>query len=703
MLKEKAKKNLNASGKKPDALVSVALNGSPRQSESDPYTIFFDGGQEITNGTVQKDGSFYDIPSLDVENYNGKIYSDHNYGWKDVLGWAVGLMKDPVENRVTIAGIRFSRKNPLAELARDMVLEGIVEFSIGTMGMTEEDGNRPNHRLFDISIVGLGNNDYTLMENSLLKVAATNGIDLGKYNLNVKEKETMKFLVKNNNSFAAKFAYKNEAGEDVEVEVKPGEEVEVPTQEIQEDAQQQVDEAVEPKTDEEIAAEKEAAEKKAAEEAANGFVTKEDFEKVQNSLNTLIKNMNTPVKPDAGSHADDTKIGKETNAVKDKIAKMTAGQRLYNAIMLERNGMKNSDEYRAYNDFNKEELISKNVMTDDEGSVGGLIPPYELLNKIAQASTNYDGFLNVFGFQDAGLSYGWNMGIGDIEFAPIGYCDPSNQSEFETALQNRTQERLATHTVICNKVSRFSPLNVVNIVAARYQTAYKKALAMFAIAEFQVAVDARVTGLDRATGTDIAPDANGSLVYPASVQKDQASKVLQLFTDLADSVMGGVYVMNAKTAAKLIMDFNLGATGILSNGGTVAVNNYDRLGVALGGTVLVVPNTVLPTLGTNETVTVPRTTEGGGTVVVDHAIFYVEPSNWYGVTNGALQFDVDSFGSYETVVTKTVGEATVQVVETHSAKQRGETVLFGEMYRGGGILDFRQVGGVKASLVDDES
>jgi hypothetical protein len=227
---------------------------------------------------------------------------------------------------------------------------------------------------------------------------------------------------------------------------------------------------------------------------------------------------------------------------------------------------------------------------------------------------------------------------------------------------------------------------------------------MFAIAEFQVAVDARVTGLDRTSGTDIAPDANGSLVYPSSVQKDQASKVLQLFTDLADSVMGGVYIMNAKTAAKLIMDFNLGATGILSSGGTVAINAYDRLGVALGGSVLVVPNSVLPTLGTSETVTVPRTTEGGGTVVVDHAIFYVEASNWYGVTNGALQFDVDSFGSYETVVTKNVtGGQTVQVVETHSAKQRGETVLFGEMYRGGGILDFRQVGGVKASLVDDES
>jgi len=685
---------------KPDAIIQSTVNATARESENDSQVVLFDGGQEITNGTVQKDGSYYDISSLDVENYNGKVYEDHNYGYRNVLGTVIGLVKDPVSNRVTIAGIRFSRSNYSSWLAKDLLIEGLVEFSIGTIGVTEQDGKRSDHRLVDLSIVGMGNNDHTLMEeNSLVAVAVKNGFDLSKYKLS-ENGVTKMFKIYNINGFAVKVKINNAEGQETEVEVPAGGSVEAPTAEAQTTGQEQVDKAEAPKED------------PAADPAENGVVSAADFKAVQNQLTELAKNMNTPAKPAEGAHVDTNGIGK-AKAVKNEVAKMSAGQRLFEQIMLERNGGgagKTTERYMELNSFNAEQLVAEgvmdsdlahNAMTDDAGSVGGLIPPYELLDKIMQCVTQYDGFLSKFGFSESGLSYGWNLGIGDIEFTPVGYCDPSAESDMETALQNRTQERLATHTVICNKVSRFSPANVVNIVAGRYQTGYKKALAAFAIAEMQVAVDARVTGLERTGGTDIAADANGSLEYPATGQDDQAAKVLQLFTDLSDCVVGGVFVMNKKTAAKLILDFNLGATGIMSNTGTAAVNAYDKLGIALGGEIVVVPSTLLPTLGTDDTITVARTTEGGGNVTVDHAIFYLEAQNWYGVTNGALQFDIDSFGSYEVSVTKTVGgggSGTVQVTETRSAKQRGETVLFGEMYRGGGILDFRQIGGVKAAF-----
>lgn len=694
--------SLNSTGK-PDALLQVTVNGSPRASEQDPYVVLFDGGQEIANGTVQKDGTFYDIPSLDVNNYSGKVFQDHNYGVFDTLGSVIGLNKDTVANRVTIAGIKFSRNNPSSMLARDMLIEGLVEFSQGTIGITEDNGARKNHRLIDISMVGLGNNDFTTADN-LAAVAAKNGFDLTKYNL--RGTNSMKYKIYNVNGFAVKVKVNDADGNETEVEVPAGGNAEVATPEAQAEGQKQVDEA---KAPEETAEEKTAREAQEAADAATAAenaakpITKGDLEAVTNQLAELKKNMNTPAKPIAGGHEEQNNLGGGGATVLDKVKNMKPGERLYQQIMLERNGQKDSELFVAINDFNKEELISKNALTDDEASVGGLIPPYELLDRIEQCVTNYDAFLNLFGFQDAGLSYGWNMGIGDVEFLPVGYCDPSAESDFETALVNRTQERLATHTVICNKVSRFSPANIVGITAQRYQGAYKKALAAFALAEMQVAVDARVDGLVR-PGTDIAADPNGSLEYPVSGQTDQASKVLQLFTDLSDCVLGGTYIMNAQTAAKLIMDFNLGASGILTNTGTVQVNAYDRLGVALGGSIVIVPNTMLPTLGTSNTVTVVRTTEGGGNVVIDHAIFYVEPTNWYGVTNGALQFDIDSFGSYEAAVTKSVaggGGGTVTVVETHSAKQRGETVLFGEMYRGGGVLDFRKIGGVKAAYADE--
>lgn len=692
--------SLNASGTKPDALLQVAVNGKPRQSEQDPYVVLFDGGQVIANETEQKDGTRYDIETLDIDNYSGKIFKDHWYGVFDTLGSAIGLIKDNVAKQVTLGGIRFSKNNPDALLARDMLLEGLVEFSQGTIGFTESDGLRKNHRLIDISLVGLGNNDYTVTDaNGLRAVAANNGFDLSKYNL--REANSMKYKIYNVNGFAVKVKVNDADGKETEVEVPAGGSAEVATPEAQAEGQKQVDEAKDPAGDTPPAP---AGDDTPPAPADNSGLA-DAVNKLTTELSELKKNMNTPVKPNAGGVADTNGLGSPSGkTMHEKVKNMKAGERLYTQIMLERNGQKNSEEYQAINDFNKEELIAKNALTDDEASVGGLIPPYELLDRIEQCETNYDAFLNVFGFQDAGLSYGWNLGIGDIEFLPVGYCDPSAESDFETALQNRTQERLATHTVICDKVSRFSPANVVGIVAGRYQGAYKKALAAFALAEMQEAVDQRVTGLNRASGTDIAADPNGSLEYPATGQKDQAAKILQLFTDLSDCVLGGTYVMNAQTAAKLILDFNLGATGILSNGGTLAVNAYDRLAVALGGKIVIVPNSMLPTLGTNGTVTVVRTANAGGNVTIDHAIFYLEPSNWYGVTNGGLQFDIDSFGSYEKAVQKTVtggGGGTVTVVETHSAKQRGETVMFGEMYRGGGVLDFRNVGGVKAAYASE--
>ena len=685
------------SGTKPDALLRVTVNGTPRQSEQDPYVVLFEGGQEIANETVQKDGSKYDIATLDVDNYSGKIFQDHYYGVFDTLGSAIGLVKDMVAKRVTLGGIRFSKKNPNSLLARDMLLEGLVEFSQGTIGYTDENGLRKDHRLIDISMVGLGNNDFT--DTNLVAVAAKNGFDLGKYNLKTREEiNAMKFKIYNVNGFAVKVKVNDADGKETEVEVPAGGSAEVASQEAQTAGQKQVDEAQAPA---------DPAPAPAPGTDENGApVSRADFNKLQDTMTQLVKNMNTPAPtPTPGAHVDNNGLGGGKATVAERVKNMKAGERLFEQIVAERNGNgKESELYQAINDFNREELIAKNALTDDDASVGGLIPPYELLDKIEQCTSNYDAFLSVFGFQDAGLSYGWNLGIGDIEFLPVGYCDPSAESDFETALQTRTQERLATHTVICNKVTRFSPANVVSITAQRYQGAYKKALAAFALAEMQEAVDQRVTGLNRASGTDIAADPNGSLEYPATGQKDQAAKILQLFTDLSDCVLGGTYVMNAQTAAKLILDFNLGATGILSNNGTVQVNAYDRLGVALGGNIVIVPNSMLPTLGTSGTVTVVRTADGGGNVTIDHAIFYLEASNWYGVTNGALQFDIDSFGSYEKAVVKNVtggGGGTVTVIETHSAKQRGETVLFGEMYRGGGILDFRSIGGVKAAYADE--
>lgn len=666
--------------------LNVTVN-SAALSEQDEYLVLFDTPQVITNGTVQKDGSFYDISSLDVSGFTGKVYGDHFYGYKDVLGTIVGLRKDesaPNGGAITIDGIRFAKNHPDALLARDLVVQNLLELSIGTIGYTDDDGKRTDHRLIDLSIVGMGNNDYTTV--NMRELAAQNGFDLSNYKLT--EVTSMKTKVNS----------ADEPKKDGQPDTQQGQQVTEAPANPGTDPQIKVDPNAEPVREPAVAPQPAVEPAKAPAEQqpgnADNSVSRADFD----ALKALLTNMSTPAKPQAGGTIETNSL-QTGSPVSDKVKNMKAGERLYKQITLERSGQKQSAEYEAINAANLEDLVAHNYMDDTDASVGGLVPPYQLLDKITGCTTSYDKLLSQFGFNEMGLTYGWNQRVGDIEFTPLDYCAPSDESDFETELQTRTQERLATHTVICNKVTRFSPTNVVNMVAQRYQVAYKKALAAQFIAELQVAVTKREAGLTRTGGTNIAADPNGSQAYPGSGQEARLTALAGVFDSLLDCADNGLLLMNASTASKLIIDLGVTATGASGSDGQVSVRNYDRLANALGAPIVIVPRDLLPTLGSGSTVTIPRSANAGGNVTVNQAIFYLESQNWQGVTNGGLLFDIDSFASYEVAVTRPVGgggSGTVSVIETRSAKQRGETVLFGEMYRGGGVLDWRYVGGIAA-------
>lgn len=112
------------------------------------------------------------------------------------------------------------------------------------------------------------------------------------------------------------------------------------------------------------------------------------------------------------------------------------------------------------------------------------------------------------------------------------------------------------------------------------------------------------------------------------------------------------------------------------------------------------PNDLLPTLDTSETITVA--TQEWGNVTIKESIFYLAPDNFVGST-APMAFDISSVASYE--ITKQIdvsdaqdGSKKVDIVETHSAATRGETVLYAWIYRGGDVADVRYITSIRAAL-----
>lgn len=122
--------------------------------------ISFPNGLTITDDSVMRSGTRYDIQSLDVSNYGGQLTGDH----KDSLGTLIGKVQGVVKegNRIAIQGIKYAvKENPYARLAYDLLVGGFSNsFSIETIGPwpNEEDRTYYAHELVGLSQVVVPNN-----------------------------------------------------------------------------------------------------------------------------------------------------------------------------------------------------------------------------------------------------------------------------------------------------------------------------------------------------------------------------------------------------------------------------------------------------------------------------------------------------------------------------------------------------------------
>lgn len=673
----------------------------------------FPNGLTLTDDSEQWNGTRYDINTLDLSQYKKRMFADHEYGVRSIVGNMLDIYR--VGNKVVTNGVRFAiNENPTARLVYDLIVGGFLDsVSIGTQGpYPEDDGVYKNHQLVEVSWVGLPNNKNANVNEAekLLEIAATNGLDLSKYE-DKERKDSMSLVkIKNERDFAVELKFKNEADEEVTESVEAGAEIEVPEAE-KESVEKQLADAEAPEEEEE--------------EVQNSF-TKEDLELIANVKNELAELRQFKEEHSAegakapkftsknGKKGTTPVSGIQENKLADKIKNMDGRERIARIAELAYKNQKWSEEFRALNEANAEELkanvaelktidkvLAKNVVTLGPDSFGGLVPSYELLSEIVGSRTAYDSLLSVFSFTNTdNLQYAWNLRVGDINMQPVQISNEGDAtddgrrkpiSEYGLNMQTRNLEELAAVTPVANSVTLFAVGDILADIAQGYQNDYKRKLSQLVVAELEKAVETAVAGRT-AGGADISanPDASVTATSP-----DEWKGILQAINEVVQTTPDGVLVMS--TASKAVIQ-EAGIEAGLNNGGFVD-SLIDGLPIStlLGHRVVTVPNDLLPTLGTAETRVFVVT---GQTVTINHAIFYISPQNWRGITHSSgLSYDLSTDASYE------VNLGTTQNPEwvTRSAYQRNELVLRGSFFRGGGVKDFREVTGVLAATVAPES
>ena len=122
--------------------------------------ISFPSGLKITDESIQKNGTRYDIKSMDLSEYKGQVTADHIDSLNTLIGKVTNIAKKG--SAVVIDGIKFAvKENPTARLAYDLMRNGfLTDVSIETYGpMPDDDGVYKNAKLIGLSTVVVGNNN----------------------------------------------------------------------------------------------------------------------------------------------------------------------------------------------------------------------------------------------------------------------------------------------------------------------------------------------------------------------------------------------------------------------------------------------------------------------------------------------------------------------------------------------------------------
>lgn len=639
--------------------------------------IKFSKGLTITDNTEQWNGTRYDIKTMDIDNYRGKLTADHIDSIQNVLGEVLGTKK--VGSRVVVDGIRFAiDENPLARYAYNMIKAGfLTDFSIETIGPWPDDDNiYRNSKLIGLSLVVTGNNKSaaineiainSINESRKKGIDTTQLQDILKYPIdNASEISDnivdMKFVtIKNSRKFAVTLKYKNANGDDVETTVPPQ-----GTVDVSEDQKDTVEGQVE-----------------GAEEPATTTTTTTETETPKptedNSIAEAVKNAVAPLMTkmaeleqrafdNSASEPTFTKVA--TAKVNNQLSAMDYRERHGKQINLAWDYLKggNQQALTGLTDINKYHLealktegkVSNSVTLGDFGNF--VISP-ELLTEIVGFRSNYQPLVSRLNYRDTlSLQMAWLKRSGDIDMQSVEFCDDGANgnlkpiSEYGATIETSDLEELAAVTPVCNAATRFLAADILGDVAAGYRTDFDRKRAQLFIARLQQAVDAN----------------GNSAVYGTTSDVNALKSFIGVVSEISNEVMGGTFILSNASRWQIITR----AIGSGISGDVLGIVKSGDLTPLLGAPAIIVPNDLLPTLNTAQTKTF---VVDGANVTINKAVFYVDLNNFTGRTSGGLSYDLSTEAAYED------GEV------VKSAFQRNELVLRGSFFRGGAILNEDQV------------
>lgn len=648
--------------------------------------VTFKKGLTITDDSEQRNGTKYDIASMDISEYDGMLTADHGWNIDKIIGKTFGLKKG--RTKVTVDGVRFAvEENPLARYAYNMLKGGFLsDFSIETYGpWPDDEGVYHDAKLVGLSAVVTGNNKSASLNQvreiamNSVKQAKEDGLDTDDFEKqylgidnekkNVDNDLDMKFVtIKNGKKFAITLKYKNANGDDTETTVQPGQTVDVPEEQAK-DVQDQVDGAEAPA---ETPEEKEVREKKEKEEAGKEDNKLADI--VKNAVSPLMKQIEDLEAKVFDNSAKEPAFRKAENGAKE-ISNMSYKERHGKQINLAWEALKGGDaqamlKLQEINKFNLEQLQKENIVENSItiADMGNFVISPELLRDIEGVRSNFTPLISRLDYRETlSLQMAWLSRNGDINMQEVEMCDDGADgnlkpiSEYDAAIHTSNLHELAAVTPVCNAATRFLAVDLLGDVAAGYRTDYDRKRAQLFIARLQQAVNSTGNTVTYATTSDV----------------NALKSWVEMMATMQEQVMNGVYIFNQKSYAEMLKR-QIGA-GINTDTGFGLFTKGDSGPLFLGSPFIVVPNELLPTLNTAET---KSFTVEGTVVTINQAVFYVDLSTFSGRTSGGLNYDLSTEAAYE------VGS------DVRSAFQRNELVLRGSFFRGGAIRDEDKVVGM---------
>ena len=703
-------------------------------------TVTFPNGLTITDDSVMRSGTRYDINSLDVSQYAGQLTGDHVDSLGTLIGKTIDVRKEG--NRVSIQGIKYAvKENPYARLAYNLLVGGFSNsFSIETIGPwpNEEDRTYYAHELVGLSQVVVPNNynaktnQFNEIVHNSLERSQQDGLDI----TGVEDKIFSSVELKSSEPVEEKVVNEEE------VKVTKVEETPVVDVEKTDDVETEV---VEPKV--EAVAETEVVDTEKVEEVVAEKTTEPEA-KVEEPVAVEPETVAQPTEPEVKVKAEapvevetqeteeveaeepDEEVEK-TNNKKEETLEMTAEQfaeALANAMkpvteeLAATKALAQSaiDNQAKEPEFTKEAVVENSYkdMSDEElfgKQLTAAVQAYRMQSVSGRKTLDDINAHNLNALKEAKIVNAALTleDLGNFIIGPELYNQVATARTDYTSILSATTWK-ETSSIEFGWLTRTSDIDMQNVAIGAlgdvpspdttdnrlkpvstpgygaHTDRLEEMAAVTPISINTIKFAAADILADVAEGYRNDYDRKRAQLVIARLQQAVNATGNRHSFDISDGLLGwslvtakisdattvGTLIFNNKTLSAL--------KGQAIESQNAAILTEIATGSILGTPFIVVPNDLMPTINTTET---KSFTVHGLAVTITTAVFYGDLRTFTGRTSGGLKYDVASEASYEI-------DGTV-----YSAYQRNEIVLRGSFFRGGVVKDTSVIAGIPAIAV----